>query len=175
MISKRWRWVGLLCLGVLFGLASAGRVAAQAVIAVSAEDLATAVSNANPGDTIQVTGGVYHGSLEIDKPLTIIGVDWPVIDGGNQGTVLKISGAGTSIRGFLIQNSGSSLDQENTGIAVEAHDVLVEGNRFIDTLFGIYLRGAHGTTVRDNTVTSKDLEVQRRGDQLVHGSAPPVL
>ena len=169
MSGKRFWRLGFLCLGLCFVLLTAGRTTAQSegeVIRITAEELATAVSQAVDGDTIEVTGGVYHGSLEIDKQLTLIGHDWPVIDGGNEGTVLKISGAGTIVRGFLIKNSGSSLDQENTGIAVEAADILIEGNRFEDTLFGIYLRKAHGSIIRDNEITSKALDVPRRGDPI---------
>jgi nitrous oxidase accessory protein len=133
---------------------------------ITAEELATAVAAAHDGDTIEVNGGVFQGSLDIDKRLTLIGHDWPVIDGKNEGTVVRISGPGTVIRGFLIKNSGSVLDQENSGIAVVAPQVTVENNRFEDTLFGIYLKKAHNSVIRGNTVTSKDLEVQRRGDPI---------
>ncbi|MCP4422747.1 MAG: nitrous oxide reductase family maturation protein NosD [Chloroflexi bacterium] len=144
-----------------------GQVLAQADGAtITAEELATAVSNANPGDTIRVSGGTYVGSLDIDKPLTLIGIEWPVIDGQNEGTVVHIQASNITIRGFVIQNSGHVLDQENSGIAVEGKNALLEGNRFENTLFGIYLREAHGTIIRDNQITSKDLEVPRRGDPI---------
>lgn len=163
-----WR-LGFICLGLGLLIGAAGQMAAQgngAVRRISAEELATAVSQADVGDTIEVAGGVYHGLLEIDKQLTLIGFDWPTIDGGGVGTVLKITGAGAVVRGFHIKNSGSSLDQENTGIAVEAPNVIVEGNRFSETLFGIYLRQAHGSIVRGNEITSKDLDIPRRGDPI---------
>lgn len=133
---------------------------------VSADELGVAVAQANEGDTIEVTGGVYFGSLEIDRGLTLIGVDWPVIDGGNEGTILKLTGSGTTIRGFVIRNSGASLDQENAGIAVEAANILIENNRFENTLFGIYLRDASDSTIRDNIISSKALDLARRGDPI---------
>lgn len=140
--------------------------AAGTVISVKADELATAVAAANPGDTIQVTGGTFFGSLNLDKPLTLTGIDWPVIDGQNEGTVIHIQAPNTTIRGFVIQNSGHVLDQENSGIAVEAENALLEGNRFENTLFGIYLREAHHTIIRNNQITSKDLELPRRGDPI---------
>jgi nitrous oxidase accessory protein len=133
---------------------------------ISAEELAMAVAQAQDGDTIEVNGGVFHGSLDIDKRLTLIGRNWPVIDGGNKGTVVTISGAGAVFRGFLIKNSGSSLEQENSGLAVMAPQVTVENNRFEETLFGVYLQEAHNSVVRGNAISSKDLEAQRRGDPL---------
>ncbi len=135
-------------------------------ITVTAENLAVAVGEASDGDIINVSGGVYYGLLEIDKPLTINGIDWPVIDGQGDGTVLKLTAPGTIVRGFVVRNSGSSLDQENAGIAVEADDIIIENNRLEETLFGIYLRDANGSIVRNNHVTSKDLDVPRRGDPI---------
>ncbi|MBE2220752.1 MAG: nitrous oxide reductase family maturation protein NosD, partial [Anaerolineae bacterium] len=163
---RRW---AVLALVLVAGLLVSGRVQAQAegqVIAISAEDLATAVSQASPGDTIEVTGGVYKGSLLIDKPLTLIGKDWPVIDGENEGSVVTITAPGSTLRGFVIKNSGQSLANENSGIAVEAENTLIENNRFEDTLFGIYTRQAHNTIIRNNVISSKDLEPQRRGDPI---------
>ena len=167
--KQRTHFIFIFWLCAFLLLASSSRVLAQAegaVITVPAAALATAVANANPGETIYVTGGVYYGSLDIDKPLTLIGIDWPVIDGENEGTVIHIQAPDTTIRGFVIRNSGKVLDQENSGIAVEAENTLVEGNRFENTLFGIYLRKAHNTIIRDNQITSKDLDVPRRGDPI---------
>lgn len=133
---------------------------------VSAEELPAAIAQAEAGDTIHVHGGEFHGEIIIDKPLTLVGLGWPILDGDNTGTVVQVNAAETVIRGFVIKNSGDSLDQENTGIAVEAADVVIEGNRFENTLFGIYLRHGHGSVLRGNQVSSKELAVQRRGDPI---------
>ena len=156
----------LLLIGLLL---SNGRLLAQTdgqIISISAEELETVVSDANPGDTIEVTGGTFFGSLHIDKPLTLIGTDWPVIDGENEGTVIGITAPDTTLRGFVIKNSGQSLANENSGISVEAENTLIENNRFEDTLFGIYTRQAHNTIIRNNVISSKDLDPQRRGDPI---------
>ena len=100
----------LLLMGLLLGN---GRLLAQSegsVISVSAEALATAVANADPGDTIEVTGGTYNGLLVVDKPLTILGIDWPVIDGDNKGTVVSIMAPDTTFSGFVIKNSGEKQE-----------------------------------------------------------------
>lgn len=135
-------------------------------IVVDAAALPSAVAAAREGDTIEVRGGVLRGHLTLDKTLTLRGVGWPVIDGGDEGTVVHISGPGARFSGFLIKNSGSTLEQENSGIAVVAPRVVVEHNRFENTLFGIYLKEAHNSTVRGNQISSKALEVQRRGDPI---------
>lgn len=133
---------------------------------IDAGELPAAIAAAEPGDTITVTGGVYEGNLVIDKPLTLIGLEWPTIDGLDSGTVLQVTAPGTTVRGFRITNSGDSLDQENAGISVEATNVVIEGNRFEETLFGVYMKKAHNSVLRDNVILSKDLELPRRGDPI---------
>ncbi|GJM40011.1 MAG: NosD protein [Ardenticatenaceae bacterium] len=169
MNSKQWlQFAFSLLLLAFILLTKSGQTLAQSDgdTIITAVDLKTAVANAQPGDTIQVSGGTFMGSLVIDKSLTLIGIEWPVIDGQNEGTVVSIQAPNVTLRGFVIQNSGHVLDQENSGIAVEAENALIEGNRFENTLFGIYLRKGHGTTIRDNQITSKDLDVPRRGDPI---------
>ncbi len=136
------------------------------VIVVTADELSSAVAAAAEGDRIEVNGGILQGSLEINKRLTINGINWPVIDGENQGTVVQINAPEVVFSGFVIKNSGSTLEKENSGIAVVAPSVTVENNRFENTLFGIYLKEAHNSVIRGNVITSKDLEVQRRGDPI---------
>jgi nitrous oxidase accessory protein len=131
---------------------------------IPASELATAISQAADGDTIEVTGGVYEGNLTIDKSLILIGHDWPTIDGGGAGTVVNITAPNTTLQGFVIRDSGHSLDEENSGLVVKATAVTIEGNRFEETLFGIYLLQAHNSIIRHNFITSKDLDMPRRGD-----------
>src|SRR6188472_674600 len=51
--------------------------------------LADAVAVAEPGATITVRGGTYPGGLVISKSVTLVGVDNPVIDGQEQGTLIS--------------------------------------------------------------------------------------
>ena len=134
--------------------------------AISAEALPQAIRDADPGDVIEVTGGVYSGHLTVDKQLTLVGSDWPVIDGGNQGTVVDLTAPGIVMSGFLIKGSGQLLDEENSGVAIQAADISVINNRFEDTLFGIYAKNGHNAVIRNNVISSKDLELPRRGDPI---------
>ncbi len=131
---------------------------------VPAERLAEAIAAARPGDIIEVTGGEFHGNLVIDRPLTLIGLDWPVLDADGQGTVLRLEAEDTTVRGFVVRNSGDSLDHEDSGIIAAAPRALVENNQLENVLFGIYIEAAPGTTVRGNHIEGQDLAIARRGD-----------
>jgi nitrous oxidase accessory protein len=128
--------------------------------------LKEALAEAQVGDRVDVYGGVHPGPVLVDRSLTLIGHDWPVIDARGQGTVLMLAAPNVTLRGFVIRDSGSSLDQENSGVAVEAPGAVLENNRLEDTLFGIYLRKANGGVIRNNVISSKDLPVPRRGDPI---------
>ena len=79
-------------------------------------DLNAAIAAAQPGATIQVPPGTYAGPLQIDRPITLDGQGAAVIDGGGLGDVVTISAPDVTLRGFVIRNSGTSLDHENAGI-----------------------------------------------------------
>jgi nitrous oxidase accessory protein len=128
--------------------------------------LTAALIEAEPGATLHVYGGSYDGPITIDRPVTLIGYDWPVIDGRNLGNVIEVTAPNVTIRGFVVRNSGDSLDDENTGIAVEAPYAVIENNRLEETLFGVYLREAGNSVVRGNIINSMDLPVPRRGDPI---------
>lgn len=130
------------------------------------DTLQEALAEAQAGDLIEVYGGTHQGPLVIDRSLTLVGHDWPVIDGAGQGTVIKLLAGDVTLRGFVIRDSGSSLDQENSGIAVEGPGAVLENLRLEETLFGIYLREADGGVIRNNVIVSKDLPVPRRGDPI---------
>lgn len=152
-------------------------------------DLHKALTTSQPGATITVPAGVYPGPLLIDKPVTLVAAEGAILDGGGEGDVVVVNAPDVTLRGFVIRNSGDSLDREHAGITVVAPRVTLEQNRLEDVLFGIYLKNAPGSVLRDNVVLSKALNIARRGDgikvwysadcriegNLVHGSRDVIL
>lgn len=130
------------------------------------KDLRAAVAAAPAGAVVQVLGGTYPGPVVVDRPLTLIGRDRPVIDGGGQGSVVIVTAPGVRLEGFVIRGSGSSHDHEDSGIVVSAPGAAVVGNEVVDCLFGIYLQNAPDGLIRDNVITGKDLPEPLRGDGL---------
>lgn len=123
-----------------------------------------AMAQAVDGNRIEVRGGVHPGGLVIDKSIELIGVDNPVIDGEGTGTVIAVKAPDVTVDGFIVRNSGSSHDKEDSGITVDAPRATIANNTLEEVLFGIYLRQAPGSVVLQNSVSSKDLEPGMRGD-----------
>lgn len=152
-----------LALVFIFGLAHTAN-AEGTVIRVPAEQLDVAIAEAKPGDTIEVTGGVFNGNIILDKTLTLTGIDRPIIDAQNSGTIITITAPDTVVRGFTLRNSGIKLIGEDAGVNVGAPGALIEDNHIEDVLFGIYVHSGPGAVLRGNVIDGKDLDIARRGD-----------
>ena len=126
-----------------------------------------ALAAAHDGDAIEVRGGSHAGPIVVGKPVTLEGIDWPVIDGGGQGSVVTLAAPGIVFRGFEVRGSGAEPDRDHAGIALSAPGILVENNRLRDVLFGIFVAQADDAVVRGNDISSKqELDEGRRGDAI---------
>jgi nitrous oxidase accessory protein len=126
--------------------------------------LSEAIAQADPGAVITVRGGTYPGGLVIDKSLSLVGIDNPVIDGQGQGTLISAKGVDLAISGFTLRGTGSNHDREDAAILVEGGKATIVDNQIEDALFGVYLKIAHGSVIRGNTVLAKQVDVAMRGD-----------
>ncbi len=133
------------------------------------------IDAAAPGDTVFVPAGTWMAPILIDKPLTLEGQAWPVIQGDGSGDVIRIQAPDVTVRGFVVRGSGTSLDREDAGIRAMGANTVIENNRIEDALFGVYLEQAADSVVRGNTIDGMDLPISRRGDGLKIFYSPRTL
>ncbi|MDX1911649.1 MAG: nitrous oxide reductase family maturation protein NosD [Saprospiraceae bacterium] len=128
--------------------------------------ISAALRLALPGDTIIVAPGVYReGNLKITKPLVLIGLHFPVIDGLHQCEMITVTASDVTIFGFEIRNSGQLSTLDVAGIKVLSSDrVLIENNRLRDCNFGIYLSNTNDCRVTRNDVQGILKEEQNSGN-----------
>ena len=99
------------------------------------------------GDTLWIRKGTYKEyNLLINKPITIIGEDYPVIDGEDQGEVLRIVADSVTIDGLFIINVGTSYTSDHSAIRLVKSQHFVIRNVVLEKLFfGILLeKSKHG-------------------------------
>src|SRR5690606_4196463 len=98
-----------------------------------------AIVRAKAGDTVLVKSGTYkEGLIVIDKPLVLMGENYPIIDGENKGEIIHIKSDDVVIEGFSIMNSGTSSFEDIAAVRIiTSKYVTIKNNKLTDTFFGI--------------------------------------
>ncbi|HVS61298.1 MAG TPA: nitrous oxide reductase family maturation protein NosD [Gemmatimonadaceae bacterium] len=144
----------------VFALLSAGAAGAQATITVSPHGpirtLTAAIVAASRHSRIVVKPGVYREpTIMVDKPVEIIGEGWPVLDGASARQIMTVTADSVTIRGLHFEHVGTSFTEDWAAVRFQTvRGCTIEGNRFDDAFFGIYLAKVNDCTIRGNVLRS---------------------
>ncbi len=125
-----------------------------------------AVQMAQPFDTILVRKGTYiEYNIIIDKPLTILGDNYPVIDGQNKGEIIQIVADNVTLDGLFIINVGTSYTEDYAAVRVVKSKNFIIQNLVLEKLFfGIYLEKASDGKVFHNKIIGDAKEEYNSGN-----------
>jgi len=122
-----------------------------------------AVDNASTGDTIVVYPGTYTENVDVNKQLTLSGIEYPVIDADWSGNAIAVSADNCIVEGFTAINGRPHDGYHNrwyAGIKVTSHDNIIRDNICKSNVdCGICLRGTpvnsrcYNNTISNNTCT----------------------
>ncbi len=129
-------------------------------------NLQSAIDQAKDFDTIVVKKGTYkeHNVL-VNKPLTIIGENYPVIDGELKGEVITIIADNVTVDGLFIINVGTSYTEDYAAIRVRRSKHFVIQNLVLEKLFfGIYIEKSNHGKVFHNKVIGDAVEEYNSGN-----------
>ncbi|GIV33369.1 MAG: copper ABC transporter substrate-binding protein [Chitinophagales bacterium] len=117
--------------------------------------IADAVAAALPYDHISVLPGTYYeNNIRVDKPLDIIGKNFPIVDGDNRGEIFYVTADDVKIAGLQIQNVGVSYTADWAAIKInKSSRVIIANNKLINTFFGIYLANASDAIISGNQIS----------------------
>lgn len=113
-----------------------------------------AINEASPGDTINVSKGIYNEHLNITKNnLRLIGEDRDntIIDGNQAGTVVKVLAENVTITGFTIRRSGD--DGEGLFLNHSNH-TLISNNTCSSCHVGILLERSKSNKIIGNIISN---------------------
>jgi nitrous oxidase accessory protein len=132
----------------------------------SVNTINAAIKIAANGDTIIVHKGIYkEGSIEINKSIALIGVDYPIVDGENKYENLAVKADGVVLDGFEIVNSGISSIIDYAGVKIyNRKDVTISNNILKDCFFGIYTQGGSNCIIKNNSLTAHQEQEQQSGN-----------
>lgn len=127
----------------------------QTKISVSPnQDLKKIIENSPEGSILIIQHGNYKvDNIQIQKSLTIIGENFPVIEGNNRDEVFTVTANNVTIKGLVIKNAGISYLQENAAIKLnEVSGCRVENNILQNNFFGIYLAKSFNCIIKNNKI-----------------------
>jgi nitrous oxidase accessory protein len=132
--------------------------------------ISIAVSLAQRGDTILVMPGTYReGNIIIRKSVSIIGKDFPVLDGENKYEILTIHADNVLVQGLKFIDTGVASINDLAAIKVlDSKHVTIEGNQFLSAFFGIYLANSSWCTVKKNSLQGPDAAVEQQVGNGIH-------
>ena len=121
---------------------------------------------ANDYDTIMVYKGIYQeGNISITKPVVLIGVNRPVLDGNRKFEVVSIHSDFVTIQGFKIQHSSYATMEDPGGIKIyESRKIQILDNILYDNFFGIYVQASHEVLIKGNKVIAFGTDEQEIGN-----------
>lgn len=102
--------------------------------------LAQAFERAEHGDTVLIKSGRYQeGELFLKKSITLLGEDYPIIDGENKHEILFVESDSVQIIGISFENSGTSNFTDIAALKINnSKHVLIQDCVFKDNFFGIH-------------------------------------
>jgi nitrous oxidase accessory protein len=128
--------------------------------------LRKAVEMARNNDTILLRKGVYReGNIIINKPIKLIGIDRPVLDGEYKYEILTVSGNGIIIKGIYFKNSGYSSMNDFASInLIDATNAVIENNIFEGAYFAIHVGNSRHCVISNNIIRSTPKTEQTSGN-----------
>ena len=152
---------------VVFLLAYTGYAQKTEVCATcTVSSIKEAIAQAKINDTILVKKGIYNEhNLVIDKPLTIIGENQPIIDGQLKGEIITIISDGVTVDGFHIINVGTSYTKDYAAIRVRrSKNFVIQNIVFKKLFFGIYIEKSSYGKIIDNKIIGDAVEEYSSGN-----------
>ena len=130
--------------------------------------IAQAIAKAKKGDTIIVQKGTYpENNILLDKPLTLIGKDRPIINGQFKGSILKIQADSITIKGFRLANVPFKATEEQAAILLDkSKKFLIEDNIMDQVCFGVLLRKGRDGIIKNNKISSNATQQYNSGNAI---------
>jgi len=124
------------------------------------------IKAAQPFDTIIIKKGIYkEHNIIVDKPLTIKGENYPIIDGEEKGEILTIVSDHVTIDRLFLINVGISFTEDFAAIRVRKSKHFEIKNIVLEKLFfGIYIEKSNFGKIYHNKIIGEAKEEYNSGN-----------
>lgn len=114
------------------------------------------INKASDGDSIIVLPGVYkEQTIKVTKRISLIGKDFPILDGENKYEILLVEADDVLIEGLHLRNGGSSgyLDLAAIKLFVR-RNVTIRNNKVENTFFALHIQRSNNCLIENNIIYS---------------------
>lgn len=117
-------------------------------------------------DTLLIKKGTYKEfNILIDKPLVLIGENFPVVDGEDQGEIIRIISDDVTIDGLYVINVGTSYTTDYAAIRiVKSKNFLIQNVVLEKLFFGIYLEKSSNGKIYHNKIIGDAVDEYNSGN-----------
>ena len=155
----------LIILFALCGLGSYGQ-ALEICPTCPISSIKQGVELAKAFDTLLIKKGTFKEfNIIVDKPLTLLGEGYPIIDGEDQGEIFTVVSDDVTIDGLFIINVGTSYTSDYAAIrVVKSKNFLIQNVVLEKLFFGIYLEKSTNGRVYHNKIIGDAVEEFNSGN-----------
>jgi nitrous oxidase accessory protein len=117
-------------------------------------------------DTVRIQKGIYKEyDILVNKPLTIIGENYPIIDGEKKGEIITVNSNNVTVDGLFIINVGVSYTEDYAAIRVRKSKNFVIKNLVLEKLFfGIYIEKSRYGKIFHNKIIGDAVQEHNSGN-----------
>jgi nitrous oxidase accessory protein len=128
--------------------------------------ISEAVKAAKDFDTVLVKKGTYKEvNILIDKPLVLLGENYPIIDGELKGEIITITSDDVTLDGLFIINVGTSYTVDYAAVRViKSKNFLIQNLVLEKLFFGIYLEKSENGRLYHNNIIGDAEEEYNSGN-----------
>ena len=154
---------------LLFGLLFYAKTKAEKLVICNTctnSSIIETIKIAKDFDTIIIQKGTYREyNIIVDKPLTIKGENYPVIDGELKGEIITVTSDNVTLDGLYIINVGTSYTEDYAAVRVRKSKNFLLQNLVLEKLFfGIYLEKSNYGKVYHNKIIGDAVEEFNSGN-----------
>ena len=133
-----------------------GSAYAATVSVYPGSSIQAAIYTAKSGDIIEVHSGVYYEHVNVNKRITLRGIDMPILDATASGSAITLKTDGIILQGFRAINSGQwpGDGSKEAGIKVLSNNNTIENNNASNNSNGIFVIGGNNNTVTGNNASN---------------------
>ncbi|MGB5378416.1 nitrous oxide reductase family maturation protein NosD [Muriicola sp.] len=160
----------LLCCFVVSGLFFLGKAQQPKLIEIcpscAVQTIKDGISIAARHDTLLIKKSTYREyNIIIDKPITLRGEGYPIIDGEDQGEIIRIMADSVTVDGLFIKNVGTSYTTDWAAIrVVRSENYLIQNVVLEKLFFGIYLEKSNNGRVYNNKIIGDAVDEYNSGN-----------